>query len=170
MRIPAVSKRSLTASVLPEAARAGVSGLDPRDERVPLVVHVAQPRRDKLHMERKRVASADSRQVTSCYKVVPHERDALDLDLRALDREARHLDERRGRPRRAEDLLAHRVDERPVVDVGEEDRHLHDVLEPAAGRGEHRAHVLEAPAASGATTSSPPTSRPSPSTATIPET
>ena len=42
---------------------------------------------------------------------------------------------------RAEDLLADRVHERPVVDVGEEHRHLDDVRERAAGRREHVAHV-----------------------------
>ncbi len=114
MRTPAVSKRSLTASVLP-ASGPGPAGprLDPCDERV--------------------------------VRVVVHgtTRDALDLDLRAVDREARHLDERRRGSRRAEDLLPHRVDERAVVDVGEEDRHLDDVLEATASRFEHDAHVLE---------------------------
>ncbi len=72
-----------------------------------------------------------------------HERDALDLDLGAVDREARHLDERRGRTRVAEHLLAQGVDQRPVVDVREVDRHLDDVVEAAPAGREHRAHVLE---------------------------
>ena len=43
-------------------------------------------------------------------------------------------------PRR---LLTHRVDERPVVHVGEVDGDLHDVREGAAAGGENGAHVLE---------------------------
>ena len=72
-----------------------------------------------------------------------HQRHALDLDLRPRDHERRDLDERRRRPRLAEDLLPHRVDERPVVDVGQEDGHLDDVRERAPAGGEHGAHVLE---------------------------
>ena len=70
-------------------------------------------------------------------------RHALDLDLRARDHERRDLDERRGRPGLAEHLLPHRVDERPVVHVGQVDGHLDDVRERAAAGREHGAHVLE---------------------------
>ena len=43
----------------------------------------------------------------------------------------------------AEDLLPHGIHRLPVVDVGQEHRHLHDVGEARAGRREHRADVLE---------------------------
>src|SRR5438477_12927367 len=49
--------------------------------------------------------------------------DALDLDLRARYRQLADLDQRARRPRVAEDLLTDRIDLRPVVDVGEKDRH-----------------------------------------------
>ena len=50
---------------------AGFAGLDSRDERVPLVVHVAQPTpSDKLsHGTKSAWRAQDSRQVTSCHKV-----------------------------------------------------------------------------------------------------
>ena len=84
-------------------------------------------------------------------------RHALDLDLRTRDDERGDLDQRRCRPRVAEHLLPNRVDERPVVHVGQVHRHLDDVRERASGGGEHRPHVLEHRRAC-ATTSSPPTS------------
>ena len=71
------------------------------------------------------------------------QRDGLDLDARAGDHEGRHLDEGRGGTGVTEDLLAHRVDERTVVDVREEDGHLDDVGEAAAGGRQDLAHVLE---------------------------
>ena len=109
------------------------------------VEEVLDRERPARRAARARPAPGSTRVMNALHGVGAHgdERDALDLDLRALDGETRHLDERRRRSRRAEDLLAHRVDERPVVDVGEEDRDLHDVLEAAAARLEHGAHVLE---------------------------
>src|SRR6185437_2102186 len=40
-------------------------------------------------------------------------------------------------------LLPHRIDRRPVVDVGEIDRHPQHILEPGTGPIEDRLHVLE---------------------------
>src|SRR5438067_6893088 len=71
------------------------------------------------------------------------QRDHLDLDLRALDRERRDLDERARGPRVAEDLLTNGIDARAVGDVGEEDRHLDDVAEAGARRRQHLADVAE---------------------------
>src|SRR6266576_2048290 len=114
--------------------------------------------------------------------------DRLDLDLRSWNRQPAYLDERARRAGLAEELAADGVDPRTVVDVSQVHGHLR-------GRGEgHAGRVLEAagvtfatsakvtPAASStrptfssacrvwATTSPPPTSLPSESTGTQPET
>ena len=71
------------------------------------------------------------------------QRDGLDLDAGARDDEGGDLDERRGRPRVAEHLLAHGVDHRPVGDVGEVHGDLDHVGERASSRGEDVPHVGE---------------------------
>src|SRR3954470_15926014 len=111
--MPAVSIRSLTRSRLPDSG----------------------PGRGS--------AGASTHVITALSSSARDNGDGLDLDLRARDREAGHLDERARRPRVAEDLLPYRIDPRAVVDVGEEDGDLRHVREGAAGRREHRADVRE---------------------------
>jgi predicted component of type VI protein secretion system len=67
----------------------------------------------------------------------------LDLDLRARYRQPAHLDERARGARVAEELLAHWIDLRPVVDVRQEDRHLRHIREGRPTRGQHSTDVLE---------------------------
>ena len=114
--MPAVSKRSLTPSVRPASgpARCLVLGIDPRDERVQVV---------GAHEGTSATAS------TSTFAPSTARRDTSTSVL--AGRVAPNTSWRT------------RVDRRPVVDVGEEDRDLDDVLEAAARGGEHGSHVLE---------------------------
>src|SRR5215207_8766510 len=70
-------------------------------------------------------------------------RDRLDLHERAVDGEAADLHERARGPRRAEELLAHRVDLRAVVDVEQVDGDLDDVGGARARRVEDARHGRE---------------------------
>src|SRR5690349_820010 len=90
-----------------------------------------------------RAAAGSTSVITAFQRSATDERDRLDLDPRAGNREAAHLDEGARGPRIAEDLRAHGVDRSSVVDVGQEDRHLDDVAEPCARRRQHRADVRE---------------------------
>src|SRR5712692_1823987 len=54
-------------------------------------------------------------------------RHRLDLQKQVITHQAADLDQRAGGPVRSEELLAYRVDERPLRDVAHEDRDLRDV-------------------------------------------
>src|SRR5438067_11742243 len=93
----------------------------------------------------RRTPGQSPRVLTTAPQAVPwsvlKDRDRLDLDLRAGNRERRHLDERAGGTRLAEELLPHGVDRGPVADVGQEEGDLGDVREARSAGGQHRADV-----------------------------
>jgi quercetin dioxygenase-like cupin family protein len=70
--------------------------------------------------------------MTALYGSLSDDGNGLDLDLRSRHREPADLDEGARRASAAEELLPHRVDLRPVVDVGQEHGHLCNVREGGA--------------------------------------
>src|SRR5215468_4842267 len=118
VRTPAVSMRSLTSSGTP-ASR-------------PLTPARARASASSAHtvmtaFSSGRAAIASSAAVTAASASATEVRDGLDLQQRAGHRETADLDERARRARRAEELLAHRVDLGAVVDVEQVDDHLDHV-------------------------------------------
>src|SRR5207245_10232694 len=97
VRIPAVSIRSLTSRVFPDSGPGFAS------------------------------SGSSTQLMTALSGSLADDGNRLDLDLRARDRQPAHLDERARGTCRTERLLTHGIDLRPVVDVGQEDRHLRHV-------------------------------------------
>ena len=149
MRTPAVSMRSLTSTGTPASAprtparaRASASLLAHRDDGVEL-----GPRRDArqrvghdllgARARRRRRRAAISVAFTGAGARWPRS------PPRPGDGEAADLDERARGARGAEELLAHGVDERAVVDVEQVDGDLDDVGGRGAGGGQHALHDRE---------------------------
>src|SRR5262245_27621418 len=71
---------------------------------------------------------------------------SLDFDLHAGHGESADLDKGARRTRAAEIFLTHRIDLRPVIDVGEIHGHLQHVFEACARSSQDVRHALEDPA------------------------